>query len=87
MVRFKQIFGLTRYFIVVYMFQTDTNTTGQGQLSVEVKNGEYFSLDQIYKNLKVEGEITKLLLLNVIEMNKRDFRRYLDGNKKNFEKK
>ena len=79
MKRLKQIFGLRRYFILVYMYQLEDDLTGQGQCTVTVNGGKYFSLDVVSKNLTVGGEIKNLLLLNVVELNKRDYIDYVKG--------
>ena len=75
MIWIKQIFKLTRYFIVVYQYQTEGGGTGQGQCTAKVSNGQYFSVDEIAKVVEpnVGGKIIRFLILNAIELNKRDF--------------
>ena len=70
----KQIFGLNRYFVVVYMYQLESGTTGQGQATAIVSGGYYVSpkgvRDGVDSNL--DGEVKTFFFLNVIELNKRD---------------
>jgi len=82
MVRWKQIFGLHRYFLVVYMYHLNTGVTGQGQCSVKTGGGVYVNIDEVIKEVqpKVDGEIITFLVLNVMELNKRDFTYYKENN-------
>ena len=79
----KQILGLPRYFIVVYMYHLKSGVTGQGQCSAKVCGGVYLSVDEIIKLVEpnVGGEIKTFLMLNTIEINKRDYNFYQDNNK------
>ena len=79
----KQILGLPRYFIVVYMYHLKSGVTGQGQASAITGGGVYLSVDEIIKTVEpnVGGEIETFLLLNTIELNKQDFKFYQDNNK------
>ena len=78
MVRLKQILGLNRYFIVVYMYQLEDGLTGQGQASVITAGGVYLSINELKENLEptLDGKIETYLLLNVIELNKTDYNFY-----------
>ena len=86
MKRLKQIFGLRRYFILVYMYQLKDDLTGQGQCTVTTRNGDYFSLDAVRENLSVGGTIKTLVLLNAIELNKKDYIDYVTGSEENSQK-
>ena len=84
MVRLKQIFRLKRYFLVAYMYQLDNVTTGQGQVSIISRNGNYLNISDLVEALNEEedlgwdGKVKQFVLLNVLELNKRDFRYYTE---------
>jgi len=87
MVRLKRIFGLRRYFIVVYMYSLDNGITGQGQVSMTSGYGNYVNVSDLVEalneseDLGLEGEIKEFVLLNVLELNKHDFRYYTEHSK------
>ena len=84
MKRLKQIFRLKRYFLVAYMYQLDNGTTGQGQMSIKSRNGNYLNVSDLVatqnekSELELNGKIKEFVLLNVLELNKRDFRYYTE---------
>jgi len=77
----KQIFRISRYFILVYKYQIKEGITGQGQCIATINNGGYPSIDHIRENLNVGGTVKSFVLLNVIELNKRDYISYMKGSK------
>lgn len=87
MVRLKQIFGLKRYFIVVYMYQNDKGQTGQGQCTITT-DGNYFSIDNLVKGVEndLDTILDKFFILNVMEMNRRDFHYYKENSKETINK-
>jgi hypothetical protein len=78
MIWLKQILGLDRYFIVVYMYQLEDGVTGQGQALVTVGGGAYLSTNDLKEHLEptLDGKIKTYVLLNVIELNKTDYKFY-----------
>jgi len=89
MIWLKQLLRLTRYFIVAYQYQLEDGTTGQGSLTATVHNGRYVSPDEIVIALEpnIGGKIKSFLVLNSIEINKRDAvfykKNYTIGDKEN----
>ena len=79
--RIKQLFGLTRYFIVAYQYQLMDGVTGQGSMSALVSGGAYINVDEIVEILepKLAGKVKAFLVLNVIELNKRDHAFYKEN--------
>ena len=87
MKRLKQIFGLRRYFIIVYMYSLDNGITGQGQVSMTSAYGNYVNVSDLVEalngseDLGWDGDVEEFVLLNVMELNKRDFRYYTEHSK------
>jgi hypothetical protein len=76
----KQIFGLPRYFIVVYQYQLVSGPVGQGQCTAQVSGGVFYSVDEIVKTVEPNvGKIKTFLILNSIELNKIDFKFFQDN--------
>jgi hypothetical protein len=80
MVRWKQIFGMSRHFVVAYQYQLEDGVNGQGSLTTTMGGGVYINVNELIKLLEptVGGEIKLFLILNVIELNKKDFTFYQD---------
>jgi len=66
----KQIFRLTRYFLVIYTYILENGNVGQGQAAMTVNDGKFPSIKYLGDNL--DFEINTVFFTNVMELNKRD---------------
>lgn len=74
MINWKQLFGLPRYFFVVYNYQLENESRGYGSCMVTNDVGGYISPDDLKDSLKIDPESkTKLLVItNITEVSKKD---------------
>ena len=82
MIWIKQLFKITRYFIIGYKYELNDNTKGDGLVSASCVKGKYVSIDNIIKHLEYEKikEFKTFFIINIIELNKRDYNFYLKNN-------
>lgn len=83
----KQLFKLRRYFLVVYQYKLTNGDIGQGSCTAIVSRGDYIDVDGVIKvvDSNLDGEIETFLILNVIELNKKDFTFYKNNSTLNIE--
>jgi len=82
--KFKQIFRMTRYFLVSYYFILEDGSIGHGSATTENKKGTYVSVDDIREYVEESAPgIKKLIIQNIIELNKMDYKSWTKYNTKN----
>lgn len=83
MVKWKQFWRLKRYFIVVYQYKLKDSYTGQGQCTIVNGTGGFVDVKNLVTQLQEEfgGIIDQFILLNVMELNFRDFKYYTENSK------
>jgi hypothetical protein len=64
------------------MYQTPEGVTGQGQCTVTTP-GSYVSIDKLKEDL--DFKTSQLIPLNIMELNFRDFRFYIENSRKTVE--
>lgn len=83
MVTWRQFWRLRRHFIVVYQYQTKDGVTGQGQCTIINSEGKFIQVKNLVEGLEKEFkvDIEQFVLLNVMELNFRDFKYYIEHSK------
>jgi len=84
--KIRQFLRLKRYFLVVYSTKLDNGNIMNGFLTQITPNGGYVNVDNIKEHMEKQYKNCTIIIQNIIELNKLDFKSFTEHNIINSEK-